>query len=149
MAISDRIAVMDKGEVAQDGTAQDLYYRPATEFVARFIGRTNILTARVLSADTVEIEGLTIPFASGLAAGATARLVVRPEMVELRPASPGEGPPATVVHHTFLGEKTDYQVRLGDSVLQATTSDHSRRPTLQDGQPVAVRFHTEGIHVLR
>ena len=40
MAISDRIAVMERGEVVQDGTAQDLYYRPATEFVARFIGRT-------------------------------------------------------------------------------------------------------------
>ena len=43
MAISDRIAVMERGVVVQDGTAQDLYYRPATEFVARFIGRTNLL----------------------------------------------------------------------------------------------------------
>ena len=46
MAISDRIAVMERGAVVQDGTAQDLYYRPATEFVARFIGRTNLLVAK-------------------------------------------------------------------------------------------------------
>ena len=46
MAISDRIAVMERGEVVQDGTAQDLYYRPASEFVARFIGRTNIVVTR-------------------------------------------------------------------------------------------------------
>jgi iron(III) transport system ATP-binding protein len=145
MAISERIAVMDRGEVAQDGTAQDLYYRPATEFVARFIGRTNIVTARVLSADAVEVEGLTIPFASGLAAGATARLVVRPEMIELRPLPSGT---AQVVQHTFLGEKTDYLVKLGGSVLQVTASDHSRKPVLQAGQSVGLHFHTQGIHVL-
>jgi iron(III) transport system ATP-binding protein len=145
MAISDRIAVMDKGEVAQDGTAQDLYYRPATEFVARFIGRTNILTARVLSAEEVDIEGQRVPFHSGLGPGETARLVVRPEMIELQPASAG----GEVVQHTFLGEKTDYQVKLGGSVLQATASDHSRKPILRIGQPVAVHFHTEGIHVLK
>ncbi len=145
MAISDRIAVMDRGEVVQDGTAQDLYYRPATEFVARFIGRTNILTARVLSVDDVEIEGLRVPFRSGLAAGTTARLVVRPEMIELSPASAG----GEVVQHTFLGEKTDYQVKLGGSVLQVTTGDHSRKPILGIGQPVAVQFHTEGIHILK
>ena len=145
MAISDRIAVMDRGEVVQDGTAQDLYYRPATEFVARFIGRTNILTARVLSADEVEIEGTRVPFRSGLAAGQTARLVVRPEMIELQAASGG----GEVVQHTFLGEKTDYLVKLGGSTLQATASDHSRKPILEIGQPVAVRFHAEGIHVLK
>ncbi|HSH99249.1 MAG TPA: ABC transporter ATP-binding protein [Reyranella sp.] len=149
MAISDRIAVMERGEVVQNGTAQDLYYRPATEFVARFIGRTNILTARVLSAGAVEIEGARIPFATGLGVGQTVRLVVRPEMIELRPALPGEGAPAAVLQRTFLGEKTDYQVRFGGTVLQATTSDHSRKPILQDGQEVSVHFHTEGMHVLR
>src|SRR5471030_1028163 len=61
MAISDRIAVMERGAVVQDGTAQELYYRPATEFVARFIGRTNLLTARVLGVTDgrteIEVEG--------------------------------------------------------------------------------------------
>src|SRR4029077_20870599 len=60
MAISDRIAVMERGEVVQDGTAQDLYYRPATEFVARFIGRTNLVTARIISAGEVEVEGVRV-----------------------------------------------------------------------------------------
>ena len=92
----------------------------------------------------VEIEGQRVPFRSGLGAGETARLVVRPEMIELSPASAG----GEVVQHVFLGEKTDYLVKLGGSTLQATTSDHSRKPILQIGQPVAVRFDAEGIHVL-
>ena len=47
MAISDRIAVMNKGAIVQDGTAEELYRRPASEFVARFIGRSNLIEATV------------------------------------------------------------------------------------------------------
>ena len=146
MAISDRIAVMERGEVVQDGTAQDLYYRPASEFVARFIGRTNIVAARVVSPEEVEVEGLRIEFAAGLAVGQTVRLVVRPEMIELSPAAGGA---AEITQRTFLGEKTDYQVRLGATSLQATASDHYRKPILEIGQAVTVHFHAQGIHVLK
>ena len=69
MAISDRIAVMDRGPIVQEGTAQALYHRPATEFVAQFIGRTNLLEGRVVSAGEVEIEGVRVAFATGVAAG--------------------------------------------------------------------------------
>ena len=56
MAISDRIAVMDRGQAVQQGTAHDLYYRPVSEFVARFIGRANLVDGKVLSAGEVEID---------------------------------------------------------------------------------------------
>ncbi len=144
MAISDRIAVMDRGQVVQDGTAQQLYYRPATEFVARFIGRTNLISARVLSANEVEVEGLRIALATGRAAGTGIRLVVRPEMIEL---AAGTGP-GRIEQRTFLGEKTDYQVRLGSAALQVSATDHYRRSPLEVDQAVSVRFHPEGIHVL-
>jgi len=148
MAISDRIAVMEGGVVVQDGTAFDLYYRPKTEFVARFIGRTNLLAARVVSAGEVEVEGLRIALATGRAAGDVLRLVVRPEMIEIAPAPSGESARARIVQRTFLGEKTDYQVMLGSAMLQVSATDHYRRPPMEAGQPVAVRFHPEGIHVL-
>src|SRR2546428_4828083 len=48
MAVSDRIAVMNQGSVAQEGTAQDLYHRPASQFVAQFVGRVHLLAGRVL-----------------------------------------------------------------------------------------------------
>jgi iron(III) transport system ATP-binding protein len=148
MAISDRIAVMDKGEVVQDGTAFDLYYRPKTEFVAQFIGRTNILTARVVSAGEVEVEGVRIPLATGRVATARLRLVVRPEMIDIEPALLGEGPLGTIVQRTFLGEKTDYQVQLGRTMLQVSATGHYRRPPMEVGQPVVVQFHPQGIHIL-
>ena len=144
MAISDRIAVMERGSVVQDGTAPELYYRPATEFVARFIGRTNIVTARVVSAGEVEVGGVRVSLATGRAAGETVRLVVRPEMIEIAP-TPG---PARILQRTFLGEKTDYQVGLGDETLQVSATDHYRRAPIEVGQPVSVHFHPQGIHVL-
>src|SRR5205823_3408472 len=48
MAVSDRIAVMNQGSVVQEGTAEDLYHRPATEFVATFVGRVNLIVGEVL-----------------------------------------------------------------------------------------------------
>jgi len=145
MAISDRIAVMERGVVVQDGTAFDLYYRPRSEFVARFIGRTNLLAARVVSATEVEAEGLRIALASGRPVGDTLRLVVRPEMIDIVPSSDGTG---RITQRTFLGEKTDYLVMVAGTTLQVSATDHYRRPPMEAGQPVAVRFHPEGIHVL-
>ena len=145
MAISDRIAVMERGVVVQDGTAFDLYYRPRTEFVARFVGRTNLLAARVVSAGEVEVEGLRIALATGRPVGDTLQLVVRPEMIDIAPSSDGA---AWIKQRTFLGEKTDYLIELGSTTLQVSATDHYRRPPMEAGQPVTVRFHPEGIHVL-
>jgi len=55
---------------------------------------------------------------------------------------------AQIVQRTFLGEKTDYLVTLGGTTLQVSATDHYRRPPMEAGQPVTVRFHPEGIHVL-
>jgi ABC-type Fe3+/spermidine/putrescine transport system ATPase subunit len=145
MAISDRIAVMERGQIVQGGSAQELYYRPATEFVARFIGRTNLLKARIVSAAEIEIEGARIAFASDKAPGAAVMIVVRPEMIALRPDGSAGG---RIVQRTFLGEKTDYQVALGDTVLQVTTSGQSVAGLLEPGAAVSVQFKAEGMHAL-
>ena len=56
---------------------------------------------------------------------------------------------ARIMQRTFLGEKTDYLVELGGTTLQVAASDHYRRPPMEVGQPVTVRFHPEeGIHAL-
>lgn len=143
MAIADRIVLMDQGLVVQDGSAQDLYFRPDSEFVARFVGHANLLTARVLSDAEVEFAGQRLAFATGFPPGALARLVIRPEMIELDAAA-GSG---RIVQRTFLGERTDYEVSLGDETLTVSTTDPLRKP-LDVGQPVTVRFRPEGIHVL-
>ena len=64
MAVSDRIAVMSQGSVVQEGTAEDLYHRPGSEFVATFVGRVNLVPARVVATEgdvaTVAALGTTL-----------------------------------------------------------------------------------------
>lgn len=154
MAISDRIAVMDRGAIVQDGTAEDLYRRPASEFVAAFIGRTNLLSGKVgsVSADGVEVEvaGHRLRVRAGhapLQEGQTIRLVIRPEAIDLEAAA-GGGLAGEIVSLTFLGEKVEYQVRVGAEVLQVTGYDPIRRGVFAPGQRIALRISAEGIQLL-
>ena len=93
MAVSDRIAVMNEGSVVQEGSAEDLYHRPASQFVAQFVGRVNLVAGRVAAvagdAVTVAALGTTIgarAARAGLAPGDPVRLVVRPESIAIAAA---------------------------------------------------------------
>ncbi|MBS0540824.1 MAG: ABC transporter ATP-binding protein [Proteobacteria bacterium] len=148
MAISDRIAVMERGQIVQDGTARDLYYTPATEFVARFIGRTNLLAGRVVAGGDVEFEGVRVPLGAKLAAGSAVKLVVRPEMIDMAPGRAGEAGVGKILQRTFLGEKTDYEILLGGTRLQACRSDAFRTGTFDVGDEVKVSVDPANIHLL-
>jgi iron(III) transport system ATP-binding protein len=142
MAISDRIVVMNRGVIAQNGTARELYYRPATEFVARFIGRANLLTAAVISAGEVEVEGLRLALRTGRTSGERVQLVVRPEMLGIAAMADGNG---RIEKRTFLGEKTDYEIAFGTLKVQACQS----RGTIFDvGDRVSIDIDPANIHVL-
>src|SRR5712692_829203 len=93
MAISDRIAVMRQGTIAQTGTAEELYGAPRSAFVAQFIGRVNLVEVRVLGATngrvSVELWGspITVRTDDRYAAGQRLLLVLRPEALSLVPES--------------------------------------------------------------
>jgi len=155
MAISDRIAVMNRGTIVQEGTAEDLYRRPSSEFVAQFIGRVNLLAARVLGAAPghvdLEVTGHRLRVADGglaPAAGESVRLFVRPEALELVPVG-SDGPTGVVLARTFLGEKVEYQVRLGTDVLQVTRYNPTPGAVFAPGQSVAIRLPSDGVRLLR
>jgi len=155
MAISDRIAVMHQGVIVQEGTAEDLYRRPASEFVAQFIGRANLLAARVLSLGPagieLEVAGQRFRLSDEKArvtAGQTVRLVVRPEVIDLRPADSGAGISGTIVSRTFLGEKAEYRVRVGADLLQVTSYNPVQRGVFPPGQQVMLHFPTDTIQLL-
>src|SRR5204863_5691459 len=126
MAVSDRIAVMNQGSVVQIGTAEDLYHRPASPFVAQFVGRVNLVGGRVveIAGDTARIEMLGSVIAAkalpeGIAPGDAVQLVLRPEAIEVVRSDAATGRlQATVVSRTFLGEKIEYVLRCGDATLQ-------------------------------
>src|SRR5256884_955949 len=137
MAISDPIAVMRQGTVAQLGTALDLYRAPRSAFVAQFIGRVNLVESRVLSATggrvTLALWGgsLSVPAADGYATGQRLSLLLRPESLTLVPesAKAAEGEvvvPGVVRARTFLGEKVEYAVEAGAPPAPAGTYEPTR-----------------------
>jgi spermidine/putrescine ABC transporter ATP-binding subunit len=121
MAISDRIAVMEAGRIVQLDSAEALYRRPATAFVAGFIGRANLLHATVetVSPDqtTLDIGGQKIAIrAQGAPApGDPVGVVVRPEAIAI--VSSQTGLTGVVQSRTYLGDKIEYEVTFGGQLL--------------------------------
>jgi len=115
MAVADRIAVMRRGRIEQVGTPLELYLRPRTLFVARFIGgENNFLECRVVGrrGRFVRLElGSSVVEAVGDLEAGRAVLVVRPEMLRLSERGPLEG---IVRTREFLGKVYKYVVDLGE-----------------------------------
>ncbi len=152
MAISDRIAVMKDGRIAQMGTAADLYRRPASTFVAGFIGRANILAGTVLRSDdgTVEldIDGRRMRFASDrrYAAGTRLSAVVRPEAIAI--GTTGSGVKARLESRVYLGDKMEFTLRLGDRLLHATRSNPSEATSFAIGQDIDIDLPGDAVHLI-
>ena len=111
MAMADRLVVMRDGRVQQVGTQEDLYERPATPFVAGFIGRSNMV-AGVLADGTVAAGGAVLRLAGRYGGAGACTLTLRPE--RLRLAAPGTGQVDGVVElSSYLGAVREHLVRLG------------------------------------
>ncbi|WP_017573066.1 ABC transporter ATP-binding protein [Nocardiopsis halotolerans] len=125
LTMSDRIAVMNNGLVEQLGTPTEIYDRPATRFVADFIGTSNLLRGVVSAASgglwKVEVaDGATVLAAElpdEVTTGSHIHLTVRPEKVNIGTEEP-EGQvsrlPGTVTETVYTGAATHYQVDVGD-----------------------------------
>ncbi|MER5972077.1 ABC transporter ATP-binding protein [Streptomyces sp. NPDC002055] len=98
-ALADRVVVMRDGRIAQTGTPLEVWQRPASEFVARFLGFENVVTATV-DGGSADTPWGTVPVPAGSAPG-ECRLLVRPAGVRLTPAV--DGLPCTVAARTFRG----------------------------------------------
>ena len=141
---------MALGEIAQLGTAEDLYHRPNSAFVAGFIGRATLLPGRVIErqADrtTVEVLGqrhAIVGDQDAVRVGAAVRLVLRPEALRLAPRA-GRGLPGVVGARSFLGEKTEYRIDVGDAaVLVASDAE-----AFKIGDPVDLRLPERGLRLL-
>ena len=131
LSLADRIVLLREGRLAQIGTPQEIYDRPADAFVAGFVGRANLLDARVIDAECVDtsIGRLATP-RHGYAAGTTLRLLVRPERVEV--ADPGSGEnvfAARVLRDRFFGATRQIEVAAG--VRDHVKSVHVPREAIQ------------------
>ena len=135
MAIADRIGVMNQGRLEQLGSAEDLYKRPASRFVATFIGKCNLLEGRVTGPGRFELaDGLALGFAGPRPVGAAA-LCFRPEQAVLHTAAPAADTanalPVTLRSATYLGPLTEYDVETstGQRLLVSAASAETAVPS--------------------
>ena len=156
LAISDRIAVMNAGKIAQVGAPKEIYSRPSSEFVANFIGRTNLLrgvlrqeaAAEGIARAQTQIGELKCFFPAATRSGASSALVVRPEHIIIRKHS-GEMPPAQprinclagkVKREIYLGEIVEYLVAVeGGEMLVRTPLNAD----VANGDTVTLSFPAE------
>jgi iron(III) transport system ATP-binding protein len=126
MTTADLICVMNAGKIEQAGSPEDIYNRPRSEFVARFIGSSNVIRGKGLDATHVDFAGVRLRCSGEpVAAGAATAVSIRPhDIVITAQRRDGENVvPATVVRQVFLGGSRDYMVEAADGTqLRAVTA---------------------------
>ena len=142
MTTADLIAVMNRGKIEQLGSPKDIYERPRSAFVARFIGGSNILTGRALDGERVAVAGGSLRTTGRqLKAGETVAVSIRQHDVEILPSMPSGRDnvlPAVVGRQVFLGAARDYTLVLDDKTeVRATVSADLDIP---HGQGVGLRL---------
>ena len=147
MVISDRIAVMESGNVVQVGTPQDIYERPANRFVADFIGTTNFLAGEVVQvlqeADRVYLRTefgqkmlCKTPSSTAATAGKTVYASIRPEDVAVfvdPPQSRENLFKGTIVHRAYLGNFLYFFVTIDGTMIRVQVPHHLPQ---EEGQEV-------------
>ena len=154
MAVSDRIAVMKDGVIQHVGTPKNIYQRPANLFVSTFIGRSNVMEAKL------EVEGdkcfLVAP--GGYRAEMTNVLPeyrrsqdvvmsVRPEELLLNPDANAEGMKATVDDCVFLGLMTHYFVHLETGEEAEIIQESSIDSVIEPGTKIKLTLNTEKVNI--
>lgn len=131
LAVADRVAVMQAGNIEQIGTPEELYRHPQTPFVAEFIGLSNRLDG-VVAQGEVEVLGHRLPLLQAGATDGPVHVLVRPEDFELT----SSGMPGTVISSSFLGSLRRTNVLLSDN----TTVIAVQHAVREDPQPGASVF---------
>jgi spermidine/putrescine ABC transporter ATP-binding subunit len=153
LALSDTIAVMNRGALLQCGRGRDIYDRPRTEFVANFLGEANVIRARVMAREpdiVIDIEGQRVSVAGGneaaAAIGEIVLLAVRPEHLVISAVrnSSDNVLICQVADKVFLGNSFLIHFRLGrDVALMARGVDRELFDSLELGGDVAVSWRPD------
>jgi ABC-type Fe3+/spermidine/putrescine transport system ATPase subunit len=154
MAIADRVAVMRAGRIEQVGTAHDIYDAPASLFVARFVGESNVFDATLkgggaagLQLDVTGMGSFAARGRDGLLPAEPVQMLVRPESVSVQ--APGTRPEpgwnhmvGTAEEVVFLGHRTEWRIRAGTQTLTAWQAGGGTAG-LRPGDPVVATWRQE------
>jgi spermidine/putrescine ABC transporter ATP-binding subunit len=126
LSLSDRIGVMSRGRIEQLAPPREVYTRPATRFVADFIGASTVLEGRATGPDRVELApgvSVRVDVGTALPVGERVELAIRPERIEVQAAGgaggEADGVAGRVARLTYLGAQTEVSVEIagGQRVL--------------------------------
>ena len=158
LTMSDRVAVLNAGRVEQIGTVNEIYYKPATRFVASFIGESNIVEAEILRS---EGEFLHCRLEGGLELDVRTPnppdhsqilLSLRPEKIRLTRENPGgrNSFPGTIEMEIFKGAVDDLTISVqgGLQLGAVLTNDGQAESDLHEGERVFARIQPEDIHIV-
>ena len=150
MALSDRIAVMRKGRIEQLDTPSGVYNRPASRFVATFIGSHNLIRGRMTS-NGLERTGQTWPALanSGVTIGSQAVAIVRPEDISPSEARDAASFEAKLLGQVFLGATTRYRLVLPDGLTLIADRPGREPAPCQPGAVRVWRYVPERVMVYR
>ena len=146
LAMSDRIAVMLGGRILQEAAPKALYLKPATTFVAQFVGQVNFIDGEVAGAEqgmgvvATQHGAIRCAVPAGLAVGAKVQVAVRPESLGLAGAGGANRIEGIVQSAVFLGEMVDCQVMAGDRTIRAKLSATAE---IAPGERIVLAFTPE------
>ncbi len=158
LTMSDRIAVMNSGELLQVAPPEEMYERPANRFVASFIGETNFLRGEVVGPGRVKIEGgVEVGAHTESPPGTAVMLALRPEKMFLAPhdvdrSAFGEGETlldGEVVRKLYMGDHVFYEIKLqGGSLIKVWEQNAPRVRKHEAGDRVTVDWRSEAVSAL-
>jgi putative spermidine/putrescine transport system ATP-binding protein len=153
LSISDRVVVMHQGVADQIGTPFEIYNRPATRFVAQFVGTLSMLEAVVtdqakgeVQAAGAKISGLKLP--ASAAKGSRLTLALRPEAVSLKGEKGDIKLTGAITGIEFLGSVLRMKVNSGGATIAFDTFNDPTSPPPKQGDTVTVAFDRESLMVL-
>ena len=144
LTMSDTIVVMDKGNIQQIGTPEDIYNEPKNAFVADFIGESNIIDGIMVRDRLVQMYGKQFPcLDGGFGENEPVDVVIRPEDIDIVPVEQGQLA-GTVTNVTFKGMQYDIIVDFRGFKWLIQTTDHS--PV---GARIGIKIDPDGIHIMK
>lgn len=151
MALADKIIIMKNGLISQVGSPKEIYQKPNSEFVAKFIGRANIVDGEILekteTSTTIVVLGssYTVNEKVDYNIGSKVKIVIRPESIIFN----GDKHILKVVKSVFMGENHEYEVETEKGeILELTLNNPHGKSIKELGEFLSFSFDEKSMHIL-